>query len=613
MMTPSLERQTEVAESRAAVEAALLALDADWMALADLVIGGGDGEVVADYVLMHPRRGIVLIDIPPGRGGDPAEGFRKFLEHEDFGRFFPGFLPVISLVIDPEDAAELGSRIDAALAALPPLGIEEPDWAEMVNTMLVASETQPSAALAAIGAEDEALEDQAEPSFSASGAASSVQPPRDAALWQDNLAPAAQPAAKIGPDTPRLQMRGPVRDERFAPAEESRRWPVIAVVAVVLLGVGVGWAVFYPSLLTDTIPFLSRLLPSDRAAQDAAATPAPTASSAVPPEPAEVPPVAQDLPKAPPPPVPPPASANSPAAAAKGDAPGSQPVKPPPAVATVNPPPEPAAPPPPDAAAPAPATPAPANSAPNVATAKDAASAAREPASPQDAAPPLPPPSSPAKPAPRRSVAAAKTAPAAKPATEKPAPTPARTPSREEREARRAAAAAAGAEATDALNRAELASPTQTLQVPPGQDPGLMQDGRGYGGPGVTSRQPAPFEDRTLAALPPSYAPPAQAAPSAAYPPPSYMQPAPNPAQNAPSRPTSLLPSSRVNAPPGSADDALSQGAGLDGNQPPGADGRVCRIYNSTKTILGRPQPVTGLACKGADGRWQLVTEAPAD
>ena len=44
---------------------------------------------------------------------------------------------------------------------------------------------------------------------------------------------------------------------------------------------------------------------------------------------------------------------------------------------------------------------------------------------------------------------------------------------------------------------------------------------------------------------------------------------------------------------------------------PTGVNSRVCRIYSATRTVLGRPQAVQGLACRLPDGRWQLVTESP--
>ena len=47
--------------------------------------------------------------------------------------------------------------------------------------------------------------------------------------------------------------------------------------------------------------------------------------------------------------------------------------------------------------------------------------------------------------------------------------------------------------------------------------------------------------------------------------------------------------------------------------QGPGPSPQVCRPYSAPKTAMGLNQPVRGLACRRADGRWQLVSEIPDD
>jgi hypothetical protein len=589
MMNPSLGRPGEIAEPQTAIETALLALDPDWMALADLLIGDGPDGISADYVLMHPQRGVALIDVAPGHGEDAVAGFRNFLENEDFAQFFPGYLPIVGLLMRPEDAPQLAARLDAALASLPPLGIVEPDWAEMVNTLLIASEAPSSADR--VAAEDAAENGEEppldEPQFAAGGFAASQPAP----AWRDEIAVPPRPAAKIGPNTPRLMMSGPLTDERLAPTEERRRWPAIVLILVVLLGAGAGWAVLHPSILSG-IPSLARLMPA--ASTQDSNPPAPTAPLAATPAPAELPPVAQDAPVTPP-------AADAPApsvAASNSDAAAPKPAVTAPSITAVAPPLAEPNPPPPSSAMsnlPAPSPPTPNattdSSAPNAATANDAT-----PAPPQPVV----------KPAPHKSLAAKRPPAAAKPAPAKEA----QAPTQSAREAARAARRAAAAEATDNLNRAELNSPTQPLRLPdeqrqsPSDSVAWGQRSSGFGDGNVAPRPPAPLEDRTIAAQPPPAAANESVAPTT-----PFAQPAPG----ALSRPTSLLPSSsRAAAAQATADNGLPQGASL-GNQSEAADGRVCRIYNSTKTVLGRPQQVTGLACKGSDGRWQLVTEAPVD
>jgi hypothetical protein len=567
MMTPSLDRPADDAGPKTAIEAAVLGLDPEWMALADLLIGDGDDEVVADYVLMHPRRGIALIDVAPGQGGNPAAGFRNFLDHENFSRFFPGFLPIVALVISPQDAAMLGERLDDALEPLPPLDIVEPDWAEMVNTLLVASES-PSSDQSSVAEHAEPL---AEPSFAATA-------PDEPA--RRDVAPPFTVTGIAAVDPPRPRMQGPVADERFAPAEERRRWPAVAAVLILLVGGGVTWAALDPSLISKAIPSLAQSTHDKGPIETpiAAAPPAPT--------PAPAPPVAQDIPAVPPAALDssaatPPPAAPPPVAAAP---------EPPPPVAAVQPPPAPTAPPP--VAAVQPPQPAPVVQAPppapSVATVTEP-----PPAAPAATAPPAPAPAPPpvVKPAPRKAFVAKKIPPAADQAPADVAVS---------RDSRRIS----GAEATDALNRAELISPTQPLRVPPNADQAdVAPSPRSFGADNPAPRQAAPVEDRT-AALSPSTVSPPPATPLA--------PPFSAPASGASSRPTSLLPS---RAAPGqvTTNDGLPQGASLVGDQSSGSDGRVCRIYNATKTVQGRPQAVTGLACKGGDGRWQAVTEAPAE
>jgi hypothetical protein len=42
-----------------------------------------------------------------------------------------------------------------------------------------------------------------------------------------------------------------------------------------------------------------------------------------------------------------------------------------------------------------------------------------------------------------------------------------------------------------------------------------------------------------------------------------------------------------------------------------GSGNQACRPYSSETTVTGLPLPVRGLACRDADGHWQLVSEVP--
>jgi hypothetical protein len=123
--------------ARTALETALSQLDASWLILVDLRINGPTDATAADYVALHPRRGIALIDVILSRTGDPAQRLRKFLDAERFSAQFPGTLPVVRLVLRPTEATTFARRVHAAFAAVPPITIADPSWVTVVNDLLV--------------------------------------------------------------------------------------------------------------------------------------------------------------------------------------------------------------------------------------------------------------------------------------------------------------------------------------------------------------------------------------------------------------------------------------------------------------------------------------------
>ena len=145
MMSPQpTEYESGLASASHGIEDALFALDASWLALADLEIGQPPDVAVADYVLLHGEHGVALVDVAesgaaPKNGDaapDAAGAFRRVLESEGFSTFFPGELPVVHLTVPP-DEQNLSDRLKAAFAAVPPLSITDPEWLDAVNTLLV--------------------------------------------------------------------------------------------------------------------------------------------------------------------------------------------------------------------------------------------------------------------------------------------------------------------------------------------------------------------------------------------------------------------------------------------------------------------------------------------
>ena len=130
--------------ARTALETALSQLDSSWLILVDLRINGPTDATAADYVAIHPGRGIALIDVILSRTGDPAQRLRKFLDDERFSARFPGTLPIVRLVLKPTEAATFGRRVHNAFTEVPPITVADPNWVAEINSLLVP--TAPSAA-----------------------------------------------------------------------------------------------------------------------------------------------------------------------------------------------------------------------------------------------------------------------------------------------------------------------------------------------------------------------------------------------------------------------------------------------------------------------------------
>ncbi len=176
-------------DDRTTLEAALLDLDGGWTVLADIRLGAA----AADYLVLHARRGIALVD-PAARPDDPVAAARAFLESEAFFRFFPGELPIVHVVLAPEGARELERRLDDALATLPPLTIADAEWPDAVAA-LARAKTARTTWLGAPAIATALPEADAEDADFA-GAASADD---------DAPAPAAEPWRDLAPRMPRWQ------------------------------------------------------------------------------------------------------------------------------------------------------------------------------------------------------------------------------------------------------------------------------------------------------------------------------------------------------------------------------------------------------------------------
>src|SRR5260221_1784572 len=123
-------------EPQTAFEVALTGLDESWLILAGLQIGPKD-EIAADYVALHPARGIALIDLASNTRNDPTDYLRRLLNRQNFTARFPGVLPVVRLVAEAADAATIADRLEAVFAEAPAITIAKSGWVNAASDILI--------------------------------------------------------------------------------------------------------------------------------------------------------------------------------------------------------------------------------------------------------------------------------------------------------------------------------------------------------------------------------------------------------------------------------------------------------------------------------------------
>jgi hypothetical protein len=89
-----------------------------WLVLRDCRIGPGGARPT---VLMHPARGVAVLDILPSNTPGAVEALRARLAAARFPAIFAGHLPMVHLQVAPRRMPLLPSLLDDAFAAQPPL------------------------------------------------------------------------------------------------------------------------------------------------------------------------------------------------------------------------------------------------------------------------------------------------------------------------------------------------------------------------------------------------------------------------------------------------------------------------------------------------------------
>jgi hypothetical protein len=244
MMTSSAGLRDVVGKQRARLEAALMALGADWVILADLRVDAPPDRIAADYLLLHADYGVALLNFGAQRIAGTvdvavAERFRRFLRERGFDIFFPGYLPIVRLAIGAQDAAFASRLVAEAFACVPRLTITDRAWAEAVGTVLTStSPDDPAAELAEADeppvSRDAAAPDAAERAEAARRDASPLSrdpAPRDA----DSPTAPDEPVAETMADAARRDESSPSFDppvlESSEPAPTEFGTPALAEAA----------------------------------------------------------------------------------------------------------------------------------------------------------------------------------------------------------------------------------------------------------------------------------------------------------------------------------------------------------------------------------------------
>jgi len=117
----------------------LAGLERGWVLLPQAVIGGtGETPVTIDVVLLHPARGVALLESPPHWTPDAPARLRRRLAQARFAAIFPGTLPVVHARLQRGALSGLPQLLAKDFAALPPLDLPGGDaWMAAVTSSVV--------------------------------------------------------------------------------------------------------------------------------------------------------------------------------------------------------------------------------------------------------------------------------------------------------------------------------------------------------------------------------------------------------------------------------------------------------------------------------------------
>lgn len=123
-----------------------------WEVVPRPVIGGSaEHPIRTDLALLHPDRGIALVDLAPRATFHAAASLRQILDAAQLEARYPGQLPVVYHRLAPEEVPLVPRLLEAAFATEPPLTVANTAWMASVRTLLLTGPPRPAKADAKAG------------------------------------------------------------------------------------------------------------------------------------------------------------------------------------------------------------------------------------------------------------------------------------------------------------------------------------------------------------------------------------------------------------------------------------------------------------------------------
>ncbi|MGH6982824.1 MAG: hypothetical protein ACREEI_01170 [Stellaceae bacterium] len=140
-MTAEISEQDRFANSAdvhlvGRLRTALAALTEPWIVLATRRASGTDGPPWVRYVVLHPDKGIALVDIDDA--GPAIAPLDDFLWHTGFAALQDGALCIVAVMITAKTSDTVVDEINAAFGGSP-CGLANPNWCEAVVDLLLAT------------------------------------------------------------------------------------------------------------------------------------------------------------------------------------------------------------------------------------------------------------------------------------------------------------------------------------------------------------------------------------------------------------------------------------------------------------------------------------------